>query len=73
MDCTVLVLGASLDASVVIGDSGSIIVDMVELHIYHIVLSVPWLAMLNLGEFVMNRVSTFFTEKFFTEKLCLLG
>ena len=41
MNPTVFVLGASLDPSVVIGDSGSVIMDIVVLNIYHIVLSVP--------------------------------
>ena len=38
---TVFVLGASLDPSVVIGDTGSVVMDIVVLHIYNVVVSVP--------------------------------
>ena len=41
MNATVFGLGASLDASVVIGDSGSVIMDIVVLNIYNIIVSVP--------------------------------
>ena len=41
MNTTVFGLGASLDASVVIGDSGSVIMDIVVLHIYNKVVPVP--------------------------------
>ena len=41
MSVTVFSLGASLDPSVVIGDSSSVIVDIVVLNIYNKVVSVP--------------------------------
>ena len=41
MNPTVFVLGASLDPSVVIGDSGSVVMDIVVLDIYNVVVSVP--------------------------------
>ena len=41
MNPTVFVLGASLDPSVVIGDSSSVVMDIVVLDIYNVVVSVP--------------------------------
>lgn len=42
MNGTVFVFGASLDPSVIICDSGSVVVDIVVLNIYNIVIPVPF-------------------------------